>query len=287
MRVVLLVLVVLAGCMVGPDYVRPPAPTPDQWGEIHPASESRATYDPMPADWWTTFDDPHLTSLVERAVTSNLDLQQAASRVRQARAQRRITSSALWPSVGSSASYSRQRTSENAPSSAAGRTFDLWQAGFDASWEIDVFGGIVLHADCEPNGTVPFATFDRTDLPSAPSGLLAVAGDGSAALGWSPPADVGGSPISAYHVGVFNSTGGAPTGVTGATTRTVPTSVSSPGRLASQLPPCSAARSTTSEPGRMPPSMSAVTSTGAFFPGTAAAAITTSLSATTRASSSR
>ena len=86
---VLLTLVLAAGCMVGPDYVRPPAPTPDRWGEIEPASASKATYDPAPADWWTTFADPHLTSLIERAVMSNLDLQQAASRVRQARAQRR------------------------------------------------------------------------------------------------------------------------------------------------------------------------------------------------------
>jgi outer membrane protein, multidrug efflux system len=141
MRAWVLVLVVLVGCMVGPDYVRPPAPTPDQWGEMYPASASKATTDPAPAEWWTTFDDPHLTSLIDRAVASNLDLQQAASRVRQARAQRRITSAELWPSVSSSASYSRQRTSENAPSADAGRSFDLWQAGFDASWEIDVFGG--------------------------------------------------------------------------------------------------------------------------------------------------
>ena len=61
----------------------------------------------------------------------------------------------------------------------------------------------------------------------------------------------------------------------------------SPGELASQLPPCSAARSTITEPGRIPASISSVTSTGAFLPGTAAALMTMSLSATTFASSSR
>jgi NodT family efflux transporter outer membrane factor (OMF) lipoprotein len=141
MRAAFVALALLAGCMVGPDYVRPPAPEPREWGEIDPASLSRATTDPTSPDWWTTFNDPVLTSLIERAVMWNLDLQQAVSRVRQARAQKRITSAALWPSIGSSAAYSRNRTSGNVLSADPGRTFDLWQVGFDASWEIDVFGG--------------------------------------------------------------------------------------------------------------------------------------------------
>ncbi len=141
MRAAVLALVVLAGCMVGPDYVRPPAPTPPEWGELTPASDSRATPDPLPADWWTALGDPELTSLIERAVASNLDLQQAASRVRQARSQLTITSASLWPSVQSSASYRRVRTSEHVPTAASGEQGNLFDVGFDASWEIDVFGG--------------------------------------------------------------------------------------------------------------------------------------------------
>lgn len=141
MRIAFVGLVLLAGCMVGPDYVRPPAQEPAAWGEIDPASASRATTDAPLPEWWTTFDDPLLTSLVERAVMWNLDLEQAVSRLRQARAQKRITSAALWPSVGSSASYSRNRTSANVLGADPGTTFDLWQVGFDASWEVDVFGG--------------------------------------------------------------------------------------------------------------------------------------------------
>ena len=73
----------------------------------------------------------------------------------------------------------------------------------------------------------------------------------------------------------------------GAITVTSSRVIVSPGALASQLPPCSAARSTITEPGRIPASISLVTRTGAFFPGTAAALMTMSLSATTFESSSR
>src|SRR5579859_6685384 len=67
-----LVLILAAGCKVGPDYHRPQVSTPAQWGEPMTGGETNA---PVTAtDWWKTFNDPELDSLIARAVHSNLDL---------------------------------------------------------------------------------------------------------------------------------------------------------------------------------------------------------------------
>jgi len=133
-----------AGCMVGPDYQRPDVTMPASWGELKPAAptvaRSNVAADGSSAAWWETFQDPLLVSLVERSVEGNLTLAQAQARVREARAARRIRAAPLWPQLEAAGSYTREHTSKNAPATG-GRTFNLYQAGFDASWEIDVFGG--------------------------------------------------------------------------------------------------------------------------------------------------
>jgi NodT family efflux transporter outer membrane factor (OMF) lipoprotein len=98
--------------------------------------------------WWKNFNDPCLNSLVDRVVRSNLDLTLASARVREARAQYRIVAARLGPSVGASGSYARQKQSENQPIIGSLQIPDyvpfennVYQAGFDAAWEIDVFGG--------------------------------------------------------------------------------------------------------------------------------------------------
>ena len=144
--VVGLALVYAAGCMVGPNYRRPDVVTPPSFGELAPtappAGRSDAIADGIPTAWWTTFDDQLLTSLIARTVQSNLTLQQAEARVREARALRRISAADLWPQVEASGSYTRGRTSKNGRSvGAGGKWFNLFQAGFDANWELDVFGG--------------------------------------------------------------------------------------------------------------------------------------------------
>jgi NodT family efflux transporter outer membrane factor (OMF) lipoprotein len=83
--------------------------------------------------WWTTLNDPLLNELIRRAIESNLDLKLAESRVLAARESRVIVSSGLYPNVGSSASYRRSVTAD--------RGRDLFQAGLDAAWELDIFGG--------------------------------------------------------------------------------------------------------------------------------------------------
>src|SRR5207244_2754670 len=148
-RAIVLVAVALgaAGCMVGPDYRRPDVATPPSFGELAatapPAGRSDAVAGGTPTAWWTTFDDQLLMSLIQRTVQSNLTLQQAEARVREARASRRIAAADLWPQVEASGSYTRERTSKNGVSlGGAGKAFNLFQAGFDANWEVDVFGGI-------------------------------------------------------------------------------------------------------------------------------------------------
>jgi NodT family efflux transporter outer membrane factor (OMF) lipoprotein len=135
-------LAFVGGCAVGPDYKPPETSTPTQWSSPLKGITTNAPV--AGAEWWKTFHDAELDSLVARAVKSNLDLRIAAARVREARAARDISSSELWPTVNASAAYQRERVSANGfPPFPPGVPLDadLYQAGFDAVWELDVFGG--------------------------------------------------------------------------------------------------------------------------------------------------
>ena len=139
--------VALGGCTVGPEYRRPDAQLPASW-TVPSTSVSNGTGSALAlGEWWRSFDDPLLNRLIQEAVEANLELKIAAARVREARAARLATSSGYWPQVGAGADYSRARLSENGPLGRtlhdAGRPLenDLFTAGLDASWEIDVFGG--------------------------------------------------------------------------------------------------------------------------------------------------
>lgn len=138
--------VFLAGCAVGPMYKKPEAKVPQKWQASQETIAVSQTGDLT--RWWTTFNDPVLNDIVERAVKSNLDLRLAEARIREARAVRGVTESDRWPSIDASASQSRSRTSEKQPRSASrggvsgGKEYDTYQAGFDASWELDLFGAV-------------------------------------------------------------------------------------------------------------------------------------------------
>lgn len=135
-----------AGCAVGPDYHKPAAAAPAHWSETLAGGEA-ATTDTVTA-WWRTFNDPELDALVDRAVRSNPDLRIAQARVLEARARYGIASSALEPSADASGGDSRTQASHHQPVLGSvplppSTSFDneVYQAGVDASWEIDVFGG--------------------------------------------------------------------------------------------------------------------------------------------------
>lgn len=149
-----LVAVLLAGCTVGPNYARPNTPVPPAFAEPHtPAVANEAEL----AAWWRAFGDAELDRLVNRAVAQNLDVETGAARIREARAQERVAGGAALPAVSAAGSVTRQRISEHAipappgggnsggggPAggfAAPGSEFTTWRAGFDASWEIDLFG---------------------------------------------------------------------------------------------------------------------------------------------------
>jgi len=131
--------------MVGPDYRPPETHPPRQWSEPLDGGETSRGADL--AQWWKTFHDPELDALVTRALDANLDLRLAQARVREARARRGLAGAALGPSVNASGSAGREKQSANQPLFAGllppgtPMTSDVYQAGFDAAWELDLFGG--------------------------------------------------------------------------------------------------------------------------------------------------
>jgi len=136
----ILILLTFSGCVtVGPDYQRPDVALPGAWNQKSSPGAATAGLDVRAlANWWSTLNDPVLSSLIDRAIQDNLDLRKAKARVREARAQRGVSVANQFPSVDTAASASWSRTSEATSTSI---TQDLYSAGFDATWELDLFGG--------------------------------------------------------------------------------------------------------------------------------------------------
>ncbi|MFB3118844.1 MAG: efflux transporter outer membrane subunit [Myxococcota bacterium] len=133
------ILALAAACAaVGPDYSRPEFTTPVKWSgrlqggltpsELDPASLSR---------WWEDLGDPTLSRLIEAAIEANLDLRTATSQVRRARADRARTRAGRFPTLGGQGSATQSGETDSDLGSSK-----LYSGGFDASWEIDVFGGV-------------------------------------------------------------------------------------------------------------------------------------------------
>src|SRR5262250_2143779 len=148
LRSILLVISIplLAGCAVGPNYKRPQAAVPTQW-TVAPARGTE-TKSPETDEWWASFHDTELNSLVERSANSNLDLKVGLERVQEARAARGVAQSGYFPSVDGAASATRNRQRVIAPVGPqnspviAPVEFNNFQGGLSASWELDVFGGV-------------------------------------------------------------------------------------------------------------------------------------------------
>jgi multidrug efflux system outer membrane protein len=133
-----LLAVLAAGCAVGPDYRAPAAAAPPAFDSAGGAGLAAGIPD---ADWWRGFDDPVLDSLVVRAAASNYDVRIATANLRASRALLTGGRLELLPIVTAQGSANREKQSE-----AVGLPFALddsyYDAGFDASWEIDVFGRV-------------------------------------------------------------------------------------------------------------------------------------------------
>jgi outer membrane protein, multidrug efflux system len=152
----------LAGCSVGPNYHRPNVAVPANWAEVGPGGTTNGAA--HLAQWWKAFQDPVLNSLTARAVKSNYSLKAAEARVRAARALRGAALAAFLPTIDANGAYTVARRS------ASGLSFrvnsldtETYQAGFDASWEIDVFGG-ERRALQEANATLQSLQDDRRNV---------------------------------------------------------------------------------------------------------------------------
>ena len=132
-------LLALGGCaVVGPDHVAPQPLVPAAWaGPAPTVPGAQAAPDPKPglAGWWQRFDDPLLAELVARALADSPDLRAAQARLRAAGAQLDVASAARYPLVSASASARRSGV-EGAGSAQS------YGAGLNASWEVDLFGGL-------------------------------------------------------------------------------------------------------------------------------------------------
>jgi NodT family efflux transporter outer membrane factor (OMF) lipoprotein len=117
------------------------------------------------AQWWKNFNDTNLNILMTTAVQSNLTLRIAEARVCEARAQKGVVSSALWPSLGSSGGYSRNRYGQNSfpPLPGVPLDYNFYNANFDAAWELDVFGGTRRAVEAA-NAQVGAAEFSQRDV---------------------------------------------------------------------------------------------------------------------------
>lgn len=147
----------LAGCALGPNFVKPKPNVPAQWsataagnateGAAHVTLEHAQT-----VAWWSSFNDATLTSLVQESAGQNLNVKASVLRIEEAQAQAAIVAGGLWPNVSANASWSRQRLSTNTPNGAIfGLNFpglpptlvnpyNQYQLGLGASWTLDLFG---------------------------------------------------------------------------------------------------------------------------------------------------
>jgi outer membrane protein, multidrug efflux system len=155
----------LAGCTVGPNFKPPEAAAPAAWAAASAPGADGVGSRPVARAfdgrrWWSVFNDPLLDQLVDEATRQNLDVQTAEARITEARAQRDLAAGAELPTIGGTGLAGRTRMSENGIASALGGgssssggsssgggsssspslTTNLYQAGFDALWELDLWG---------------------------------------------------------------------------------------------------------------------------------------------------
>ena len=136
----------LSACMVGPDYQKPETVLPATW--ISTPEKSTQEHLAIEQAWWKNFHDPVLNQLITKAATNNFDVKIAETRITQARASQAAATAALFPVGEMIANANRQSNQIGFPSSAPStltgalkKPFNIFKTGFDASWELDLFGG--------------------------------------------------------------------------------------------------------------------------------------------------
>lgn len=131
-------LALLSGCAVGPDYVRVPVDPPEVYKEAGPWKVAHPQTVDAHQPWWELYDDPTLTALMLDANRANQTLAAAEAQYRAAQAVAAQAQAAVWPTVGVSAGAGRARTT----SGGVARTADAGSLGLSASWQPDLWGGV-------------------------------------------------------------------------------------------------------------------------------------------------
>ena len=152
---------VLAGCRVGPDYVSPIAYLQSTWNQTLEEDVNEEHGDLNL--WWSEFNDPDLNYLIAEAHANNLDLKQAIYRIAEARAQRGVVRNV--PELFAVGGYSYTRASSRTrPALVPNQgVFSLWDAGFDAAWELDFWGKYRRTVDAA-DAEIDLAAFDYNDV---------------------------------------------------------------------------------------------------------------------------
>lgn len=147
MKKTFLIPLLLGGCMVGPDFVKPDTDISKEWHNKGYMNTSCLSQKDIA--WWHSFRDEDLNTLIEEAIDSNLSIQLSLERIRQARAAVSLTTGNLFPNSFGGGSYNHSHSSANgsrsnlsASGSGGGQSSDLYTLGFDATWELDIFGGL-------------------------------------------------------------------------------------------------------------------------------------------------
>jgi outer membrane protein, multidrug efflux system len=186
--ILVLWLLAVSGCAVGPNFHPPETKVPTYWdgqNVITPAQPSKTNINPVElVEWWSAFKDPTLSSLVETAVRANLDVRLAEARIRQARASLGVAGGPLWPQASGTVLYERSHSPSAAVDTAGGGVAvagtsggssskggsggvppfrELFQAGLDGSWEVDVFGGTRRNIEAA-GADLQAAVEDRRDV---------------------------------------------------------------------------------------------------------------------------
>lgn len=141
MKKLFFLLIFLSGCAPGPDYHEPKMSMPKKFLEQRDDDSAVVSL----RNWWKTFHDDNLNAVVRQAIESNFDLKIALEKIEQARAYYRIKKADLFPEIDMTAGAVRYRISQNAVKAITDSfvpqdAFNIFQIGFDAVWEIDVFG---------------------------------------------------------------------------------------------------------------------------------------------------
>lgn len=132
-------IALLAGCTVGPPHTRPDVSLPTEFDQASPSQTAAVPGTAV----WRAFDDPALAGLIERTLVANTTIAQAEARLAETRALSGLTRYSLFPTVTAASDASRSRASNQDPFVPPDLgTTETYRAGFDATWELDLFGSL-------------------------------------------------------------------------------------------------------------------------------------------------